>query len=106
MSATELDTHMGVWEAENPAESAWERWIEQVESQMRAQDRMPADCRTFSADEIARLEKIRANGYGCWRVDGDQARDGWSLDAFFHLWESKRSPQEALREVAKVVLVR
>ena len=104
MNATEQDTHMAVWEAENPAESAWERWIEQVENQMRAQDRMPADCYTLTADQIVRLENIRANGYGCWRVDGDQKVDQFSLDAFFQLWLAKRTPQEALAEVAKVVL--
>lgn len=59
-------------EAATPADLAWERWIDEVENLL---DRNP---------------------------DGDQAEDGFSLDAFHELFEKGRTPAEATQEVGSI----
>lgn len=69
------DAHLEVWQAEvyeSEHERSWYRWIDAVEQLL-----------------------------GC-SPDGDQAEDGFSMDAFYLLWERGRSPRQAIAEVGKV----
>lgn len=63
--------HFAIYAAESapPADLAWERWIDEVENLL---DQSP---------------------------DGDQAEDGFSLDAFHELFEKGKTAAEAVEEV-------
>jgi hypothetical protein len=47
---------------------------------------------------IGKVEEITGH------VDGDQTVDGYSLDAYYHLWKLGASPQQAIDTVKDVVL--
>lgn len=71
---TEVNPHLALGFAESAActPTAWERWIDQVDA---------------------------ALGHDS---DGDQATDGYSLDAFYVLWNAGRTPAQAVSEVGAV----
>jgi hypothetical protein len=62
------DDHAAIWAYESAAcePTAWERWINEVESLL---------------------------GHG---ADGDQSTDGYSLDGFYEMWERGLTPAAAV----------
>ena len=67
--------HFVIFEAETSAlsDSIWESWISEV-------------------------EKLLGQS-----PDGDQAEDGFSLDAFHELFKSGRTPAQAIQKVGSIV---
>jgi hypothetical protein len=63
------DGHMAVWEAENTAPTAWDYWVAAVE-RMLAHD-----------------------------LDGDQVKDGYSLDWAYEMFREGLTPEQGWRRV-------
>jgi hypothetical protein len=65
------DDHAAIWACESAgsASSAWERWIDEVESLL---------------------------GHS---ADGDQATDGYSLDGFYEMWKAVLTPAQSTERI-------
>lgn len=94
--AADNDTHAAVYALEvADHDHAWDSWISRVEQILRDADRMPADL-DITPERIAELELARRNGWGEWRVDGDQTVDGWSLDGLYDQFVAGVAPEQAI----------
>lgn len=74
ITAPEFDNHLALGLAESAAcnPTDGERWLDAVEALL---------------------------GHD---IDGDQATDGYSIDAFVVLWQNGRTPEQAIAEVGEV----